>query len=108
MKALIVDEKQRDELAGLNEGRADRQLAPVPLKDGRWAISADALEDGYWAGWQEFLKGLGEPVEITPSDSLCAAGLEDAASQNAMKAAYQGEKVRAEAIQAAIAAKVEA
>jgi hypothetical protein len=33
MKGFVLDEKQRDELARLNEGRADRQLAPVPLKD---------------------------------------------------------------------------
>jgi hypothetical protein len=100
MKALIVDEKQRDELARLNESRADRQLAPVPLKDGRWAVSADALEDGYWGGWQDFLKGLGEPVEITPEDSLCAASIEDAVGIEALKTAYQGEKVRVEAVRA--------
>ena len=96
MKAFVLDEKQRDELARLNEGRADRQLAPVPLKDGRWVISADALEDGYWKPWQEFLNGLGEPVEIAPEDSLCASSIEDVVSQNAFMAAYQNEAARVE------------
>ena len=94
MKGFILDEKQRDELAQLNEGRADRQLAPVPLKDGRWLISADALEDGYWKPWQEFLKGLGEPVEVAPEDSLCATSIEDAVGLEALKSAFQSEKSR--------------
>jgi hypothetical protein len=96
MKGFLLDEKQRDELAGLNAGRADRQLAPVPLKDGRWVISADALDDGYWKPWQEFLKGLGEPVDVAPEDSLCATSIEDVVSQNALKAAYQSEAARVE------------
>ena len=96
MKALVVDEKQREELARLNDGRTDRQLAPVPLNDGRWVITADALDDGYWKPWQEFLKGLGEPVEVAPEDSLCATSIEDAVSQNALKAAYQSEVARIE------------
>jgi hypothetical protein len=98
MKAFVLDEEQRDELARLNEGRADRQLAPVPLKDGRWVVTADALEDGYWKPWQDFLKGLGEPVEVAPEDSLCATSIEDVVSQNALKAAYQTEKTRMEMV----------
>jgi hypothetical protein len=98
MKGFLLDEKQRDVLAELNAGRVDRQLAPVPLADGRWAVTADALEDGYWAGWQEFLKGLGEPVEIDPANFLRASGVEDDAGLEALKVAYQGERTRAEAV----------
>jgi hypothetical protein len=98
MKGFVLDEKQRDELAGLNASRMDRQLAPVPLADGRWAVSADALEDGYWAGWQEFLKGLGQPVEINDANFLRASSSEDDAGLKAVGDAYQAEKVRVEAV----------
>ena len=74
MKGFVLDEKQRDELARLNARQADRQLVAVPLADGRWALAADALGEGYWAGWQDFLKGLGEPVEIGIEQFLQAPG----------------------------------
>lgn len=49
MKFLILTDAQRDAIAKVNAATPDRQLAPVPLPDGRWALNADVLDDpDYW------------------------------------------------------------
>ncbi len=98
MKCFVLDELSRDDLARINAECAaqGRCLAPVPLSNGRWAISADALGDDYWLPWQELLKGQGEPVEIEPESFLRPTSLDDVVTLNLLKDAYQDEKARLE------------
>ena len=66
MNMLILNEEQRANVEALNAiGSADRELAPVPLGDGRWGLNADLLNDSgpgqTWAHYGAALSGL--PVE---------------------------------------------
>jgi hypothetical protein len=56
MKFLILTDGQRDVIAKVNATMADRQLSPVPLPDGRWALNADVLDDPYT--WGKHLAAL--------------------------------------------------
>ena len=98
MKCFALDESSRDNLARINAECAGkgRQLAPVPLTDGRWVILADAVGDDYWSQWHELLKGLGEPIEIGPESFIRPTSLEDAVTLNDLKNAYQSEMTRLE------------
>lgn len=56
MKFIILTDAQRDAIFKVNEQTPDRQLAPVPLPDGRWALNADVLDDHDY--WGRHLAGL--------------------------------------------------
>lgn len=66
MKAIILDDKQREALAAVNAETPDRQLAPVPLPDGRWAVNADVLDDPqYWGRHLAALAGAGDGKDVS-------------------------------------------
>lgn len=124
MKAIILDDKQREALAAVNVETPDRQLAPVPLPDGRWAVNADVLDDPqYWGRHLAALAGTGEEeiewrseggkVEPVAAEDKAVveaslAGLKDAvavavAELDPARDFYQGE-AKAEEVKARYAA----
>jgi hypothetical protein len=67
MKMLIVTGLEKTELVAVNYGgNPTKQIEPVALEDGRFALNADLLEDcgpgQTWEYYGAFLKAL--PVEV--------------------------------------------
>jgi hypothetical protein len=63
MNALILNVENLTALQVLNEnGDPSKQLNPVPLTNGNWALNADLLEDcglgETWEHYAEFLQTL--------------------------------------------------
>jgi len=59
---LILTNKQREELEGINLQNSHLSRALSPVKVGKkWALGADLLEDKVtWENWVEFLETLPE------------------------------------------------
>ncbi len=73
MNMLILDAEQTAGIEALNaSGDPDRQLRPVPLLDGRFALNADLLldcgEGQTWRHYAAFLTAL--PAELVNSFPL--------------------------------------
>lgn len=68
MKCVVLSKVQRDAVALANWRLPARQLAPMYLADGRWAIGADVLEDrqtwGEHLNAVEEVEPLAEPVNV--------------------------------------------
>lgn len=115
MKMLILTNAQREVMAKANAMTPDRQLAPVPLPDGRWALNADMLDDP--GTWGRHLGELTGHVEATKSKLAIEEldlerdfyrGGDDLAVQAEITAKYQVERARIEAKLAAADGKLEA
>lgn len=76
MNMLILDASQSAQLAALNlAGDPVRQLQPVPLGDGRFALNSDLLQDcgpgQTWEHYTAFLQTLGaELIASVPGPAL--------------------------------------
>jgi hypothetical protein len=70
MNMLILSAEEKTELDAVNYGgNPTRQLVPVPLGDGRFALNADLLSDcGPGQTWEYYGTFVGElPIETVAS-----------------------------------------
>ena len=70
MNILMLSAEEKTELDAVNYGgNPTRQLVPVPLGNGRFALNADLLDDcGPGQTWEYYRTFLGElPVEAVVS-----------------------------------------
>ena len=95
MNALILNEKEKLQLAALNaSAHPDRQLVAAALKDGRFVLNADLLSDAgpgqTWSHYACFIQSLTrEPqsrealLAVTDRPELLAAAQANSASEQA-------------------------
>jgi len=94
MNLLIVNDAQRADIAKINAKYSGRQLSPVPLADGTWALNADVLTDAdTWGEWLPALASADVAADVQ-TDSALFMKADAPAEFAAVAARYDVEKIR--------------